>query len=226
MRLPQAFRPEKKVNIENFVETSEEKRIDRMLSNYEDFKERVKEISNHIHSWKYKLCKEVIIEISYNKKDLERLSREMKITKEDGYLGLYLSSLTNKIIKEKDTITLRLNGKLDCLGSYLKKGKLVIEFKESNVRQAVNIGKLHSLDYWSMPEGPRKISEKKVEKKNNNNLLGFHMAGGTIFVKGNVGKELGFNMTGGEIHVNGKIEHIDPDCKGKIYHRGELIWPK
>jgi len=58
------------------------------------------------------------------------------------------------------------------------------------------------------------------------NWTGYNMKGGKIYIQKNAGKKTGYQMSGGEIHVEGEIEHISSSCKGKIYHRGELVWPK
>jgi hypothetical protein len=57
-------------------------------------------------------------------------------------------------------------------------------------------------------------------------ILGFEMRGGVITVNGNAGKYVGAKMRGGEIHINGEYESIGDGHSGKIYHKGNLIWPK
>ncbi len=74
--------------------------------------------------------------------------------------------------------------------------------------------------------------------------VGYHMAGGSIVVEGNAGaavgsdlqngsitirgnaRAVGDDMRGGEIHVDGSLGYIRAFFGGKIFHRGELIWPK
>ncbi|MBI4919464.1 hypothetical protein HY837_06015 [archaeon] len=69
-------------------------------------------------------------------------------------------------------------------------------------------------------------SGKIIIKGNAGDQVGNNMVSGKIFIKGNTGYRTGLDMFGGEIHVEGEIGSIDKTCRGKIYHKGELVWPE
>ncbi len=57
--------------------------------------------------------------------------------------------------------------------------------------------------------------------------IGMYMKKGKITVNGNANYHLGLDAEGGEIYIGGEIkEKIRDHCKAKIYHKGELVWPK
>jgi len=208
MRLPQTFIPEKKQNINEILQEPKEEinpnAIEELLKSCKKFLEKEQNLP---FSRCYELGEELANEIKYNKKDLEKLSQEITITEKDKYLGLYLSALVNKIIKEKEMITLKLDKKWDCLGAYLRKGILEIDS---------NIGN---------ETGCEMTGGKIIIKGNAGYYTGSQVKNGELIIYGDTGEWTGLEMAYGEIYVEGEIESFDYDCKGKIYQRGRLIHP-
>jgi len=56
------------------------------------------------------------------------------------------------------------------------------------------------------------------------NGTGWCMTNGKIIVNGDVKTHTGFLMLDGELHISGDIKHIAPECHGKIYNKGKLVW--
>lgn len=152
------------------------------------------------YSEMYNLAEEIAEKTVYTKDDLEDLSQEIaapskhnwykedlneeeRIEKgilyenEHSYLGLYLSALVNKIIKEDDVIRLAMNDlKLEGLGAYLKKGFLRIE------------GSTRFYTGFKMQGGTLIVEEST------GNYTGFKMQGGTLIVRKTAGFRTGIHM--------------------------------
>jgi len=208
MKLPKAFVPDKKYDLDKILEDPEltPKTIKKLLKNCEIYIKE-KEKDSRFNSL-YKLSEELASEITYNKKDIEYLSQKITIEK-NIILGFHFSALVNKIIKANDTITLKFNNPLMGLGFNLDKGKLTI------------IGDVENWTGYWMKGGEMCI------QGSTKGWIGYNMKGGKIAIAEDMlGKWIGYEMKGGEIHVDGEIGDIYSACKGKIYQRGKLIWPK
>ncbi len=58
------------------------------------------------------------------------------------------------------------------------------------------------------------------------NCVGHDMSCGKITVQGNAGCFAGLGMGGGELHLEGDYKSLGSLLQGRIYHRGELIFPR
>jgi glutamate synthase domain-containing protein 3 len=61
------------------------------------------------------------------------------------------------------------------------------------------------------------------------NDVAWDLIGGRITINGNAGNKVGIWMNGGEIRLEGEYESLSYYCwiyGGRIYHKGELIFPK
>jgi formylmethanofuran dehydrogenase subunit C len=75
--------------------------------------------------------------------------------------------------------------------------------------------------------GNRMSGGRVFVRGNANTYCGQEMEGGTLSVSGDVGADCGWLMRGGQIHVDGIIAGLSKSIKGgRIFHKGELIWPK
>ncbi len=57
-------------------------------------------------------------------------------------------------------------------------------------------------------------------------FAGIDMTAGTMLIMGGAGDFLGRFAENGEIHVEGELKRISSDCRAKLYHKGEQVWPK
>jgi len=178
----------------------------------------------------YEKYAELASTIIYSKDDLEDLSKEIIANNSDfnrKLLGMYMSALVNNIIGKEDKITLYSNERLGYLGTYLAKGTLVLKGKTGFCAGYYMKGgnlKIEDSCYdfvgYKMSKGDITI-ECDAE-----GYLGCLMTGGKIMAEEDAGGSVGDLMQSGEIHVKGKIKDIAPTCRGKIYQKGRLIWPK
>jgi len=206
MRLPQAFVREKKYEkeVERLMQEPKKETIDLLLESCDEYLKEEEKYEYFTES--YELGQELANRSNYNKKELEELSQ--KIIDKADYIGFYFSALVNKIIWEEKAITLYFAKELIGLGACLEKGIFVIK------------GNTASRTGFEMKGG------KLYVHGNTGRWTGAYMEGGELIISRNAGADTGFAMKDGKIHVKGEIESIHNSCKGKIYHRGELIWPK
>jgi len=166
MKLPKAFVPKKNL----------EKTVERLLKNPKVNPDRVsllldhcEEIvnMNHFNLTKIiKIGREAANELKYTKEDLEIMSLRLSTVRTNFWLGLYISILLNKVIKEDDEVILNFGKEMSCLGSFLERGTIIIP---------------HDVDYnsgWFM-RGGRLIIEGNAGYR-----TGENMRGGDIYVDG------------------------------------------
>lgn len=145
----------------------------------------------------YKTGVELAEDIIYTKHDLEEFSQRIPLKRNDHvYLGVYLSALINKVITEKDVLTLNLNAELDGLGAYLERGTIII--------------KRGTLDYTgSFMEGGTIIVYGDVR-----DFTGLSMKKGRIIVRGQIkGHYTGLCMIGGEVIKTARKVSLDSIIK-------------
>jgi len=206
MKLPKVFVPEKKLEkkVEMLSKEPEQLKNNMLLESCKEYLIQEKKCNDFMES--YELAEKITKKINPDQKDLEHLSELIKNEKK--WLSIYFSALVNKIIDEDDIMTFNFYEQLCCLGSYLEKGTLVIE------------GNTGTRTGFKMKGGNIQV------QGNATHWTGLYMEGGIIHIQGNAGESTGWGMKDGEIHVDGKINHIDIFCRGKIYNKGELVWPK
>jgi len=164
--------------------------------------------------------------ISYSSKDVEELGNRIKpgTTK---ILGVYISALVNKVIKEKETIVLDLKAELDGIGINFKRGKLVVK-GDTNDYTAYHMagGKMivkgdtndHTADYM---ESGNFMVEGSV-----NDCTGCFMGGGKLTIGGNANKYTCYQLDGGKVIVKGKIKDLSPYFRKGVIKEGNRIVKK
>ncbi len=183
-----------------------------------------------------------------NVRDFSFMLRDYQ-DREDFYLsGLFLSALINAGRgKNFEVITRHLSKKLYFIGLESDKNILVIGDTGWQTGTRKYPGKLVIKGNTKGLTGAEMICEGKiivhgdVEENTgiglrggeiivNGNVKGAgtgkSMRSGKITVNGTVDYSIGEEMTGGEIHVNGELAGIAKKCKGTIYQRNKLLWPK
>jgi len=127
----------------------------------------------------------------------------------DKYVGYMVSAMVNQIINDSDKIVLRPRMKMNRLGCFFERGKMVIEGDTNNFTGYM---------MWGV---------KLTGNGNAGNYTCLRMQGGRVVIKGDVKGELGTQMLKGDIYVHGGIKRLYNDCKAaNIYNFGEKIWPK
>jgi hypothetical protein len=162
----------------------------------------------------YSIAEEAIKGINYAAEDIEEFCYVLDKTDQVPYLitgpaGVYISALCNNAQEEEIVLRLQDVGiKINLLGYRLPEGKrLIIEG---------NVGDFTGISL----EGGELIIEGSAK-----NYTGAGMKKGRIVVKQNVGFNTGHGMTGGEILVGGRIKGLGKVVGGKIYEKGQLVFP-
>jgi len=128
MKLPKSFIPEKDLDskVKNLLKEPDYsfKNINLLLSTCKEFLEEEVHFS---HNEAYFFSLDLVKNISYSKEDIEKLSEEIVSINYTDWLGLHFSALINKIIQNDDIITLNFHKKLTGLGTYMEKGKLIVD---------------------------------------------------------------------------------------------------
>lgn len=150
-----------------------------------DISEQFSEKGEFSYGKRYLKGVELTKNLKYTLKDVEELTKNIGLIRQDPYFGVFLSVLINKVITKEDKIVLTLDGKLNGLGMCLQKGTVVIE------------GDLHDNTGAYMEGG------KLIVKGNTNNLTGHSMKGGELIIKGNTNDWTGNFMEGGKVTVEG-----------------------
>ncbi|MBU4501181.1 MAG: hypothetical protein KKA79_01200 [Nanoarchaeota archaeon] len=169
---------------------------------------------------KYLVGTKLANEISYTKEDLRIASGNLELKYLDKYnevvqncmtylqvaeynLGLYLSALTNKILAKEEIIVLEPNFLYGCMGAYVEKGTLIIDFDVGN-----NAG-------FCMLGG------NVIVRGNADDSAGCNMTDGELIIEGCLGNNTGTSMEGGIIRVSGNIKSIASNYKNGIIIQGE-----
>lgn len=179
------------------------KTISELLFSCDDFLQKMIRID---HKAMYLTGTNLAREFDYTKYDLEGLSEKITISKDyrlsGGFLGFYLSALTNKILTEEETVILRPRIKLFGLGLYQQKGIVIIKGHTGTYTGAYMNGGILMI------------------KGSVDSLTGFNKKGGDIIVEGRVGDYTADHMEGGRIlvvngHKKNPLDYFD--------ERGEVI---
>jgi len=214
MKLPKIFKPKK--NLENLTKSliKNSPTVLKMLDGCEEFLQNKK---NKTFENKYLQGELIAKKITYTKRELEELSKVIVLEQKekgpsniynDPSIGIYLSALVNKVIKNEDMIMLSVSTEFSGLGSYMKQGVVIVR------------GDLGDYTCNNMEGG------LMVVKGNTKGNTANYMSGGKLMIDGNVGWFTGWGMKKGEVYIEGTVSHISPNCKGKIYNKDELIWPE
>ncbi|MBU4502376.1 MAG: hypothetical protein KKA79_07295, partial [Nanoarchaeota archaeon] len=188
MKFPKSFIPDKdlKNNIEKLIKepkknkTFSELGVEYLIQSCDEFLTDQKRKDMFAGR---SIAKRIADEIIYTKQELEELSKRITVKKEtDRQLGIYLSFLVNKIIKEKDIIKLTLKHELKYIGTKLSRGTLIVKG---------NVGKYSG---WCMTGGELII-------EGNAKSAGWFMRGGHYTLKGNAIGDVGAGMADGYITV-------------------------
>ncbi len=181
----------------------------------------------------YKIACKILENINYSAKAVEEFSNDFWKLQElytdfadfKSKAGIFLSALTNVKVGDKDlNLNLRdLKEPLDYLGSFLEKGRIIIEgnvgdrlghmMKSGCVEVKGNAGEKAGSDMY----GGQIIIHGDVGHR-----AGHYMWSGKMEIKGNTGYMLGYNMLGGEITVHGDTQDMVGNwmTKGSIRIRG------
>jgi len=253
MKLPKTFRTVKKLDkkIEELIDYKPKEHLIYNEKNLVDMSlglnKFLKKSGGLYEHESYNLALQIAKGIRYNADDLTLFSKLIIDYNSD--IGLYLSGLTNKIIKNS-SVVLKPLFELDCIGYNLSKGKLIVEGNLGYSAGAKMTGG-HMIVYgnadtsagYEMKGGKITVSGNVTDNLGDTmyggqilvqgdagSFIGTYMDGGKIIVKGNV-KEIG-ELYNGELHVYGKIGQMNLadlkviDSKAKIFHQGKQIYPK
>lgn len=186
------------------------KKIDRLLSSCDQFLN----LAFGNSEVKYGIGEKIAGQYSYTLEDIESLSKRALLEDMPLWpsfnvenLGFYFSALINKIIDENDTVKLALRTKLDGIGSYLAKGKIVVDGNAGS---------------WA---GAYMTGGNLVVLNNAGDYIGYEMVNGIITVSGKVGGTVGYQANGGEIYADDIESWIALSCKATVYKKGKKIWP-
>lgn len=177
---------------------------------------------------KYHIAKMVANGMRYTKQDIEKLAEKIgDHYRDDFFLGFYLSALINRIITEKDHITLPLDTELSGLGSHLERGKVEVEWSAySHTGDCMKGGELiiqgdtTSFTACYMTGGLLK-TRKMID------YACYFMKGGKAITEQITGIEPGCGMEKkSELWITKNTTRISPNCKGTIYLKNKKIWPK
>jgi len=164
----------------------------------------------------YETGLELAEKIDYNRADLKKLCGKLVDRPE---LGLYVSALVNKIIKETEVMELDFKDEFNGLGAYLKQGTLIINNAKYFAGYHMEGGKIIIRNDASDRVG-WKMKGGNIFIKGDAGLdTGGYMENGLIYVKGNTGNLAGFNMSNGQIIISGK----SGNNLGKFMQAGKII---
>ncbi|MBU4501823.1 MAG: hypothetical protein KKA79_04470 [Nanoarchaeota archaeon] len=243
IKIPGTFRPKKSLdkNIESLLKEAEKgyksRDVDELKKTSSQF---LLENNCSMIDCKivYDRASAMIENLEYTLKDVEELSRRTEIGVSI-ILGLYISALINRIITEKDIVTLSPNEKLSCLGIYMPKGTMIIQrdvnnyvgafMKSGNIMVKGNAmeysghhmkgGSIEILGNVTNHTGSGNEGGKITVDGNSNNYTGYYMAEGSLTVKGNSNYRTGFSMSGGELVIEGNTYR----GTGSAMYGGKLI---
>lgn len=177
---------------------------------------------------KYDIALRATIGMKYTKHDIEKLAGKIgDHYRDELFLGFYLSALINRIITEKDHITLPLDTELSGLGSHLERGKVEVEWSAySETGDCMTGGELiiqgdtTSFTASYMTGGLLK-TRKMID------YACYFMKGGKAITEQITGIEPGCGMEKkGELWIAKSTTRISTSCEGKIYLKNKKIWPK
>ncbi|MBU4502537.1 MAG: hypothetical protein KKA79_08115 [Nanoarchaeota archaeon] len=244
MKFPKTFRPGKDLDgkiedllsLESLVYNPEV--INALLAVGEEFLENKYDDYENF----YDIGVGLVRGLRYGLKDVEEMSKRIKYG-QSRFLGVYLSVLVNKVITEKDIVTLTLEEKLNCIGMYLQKGTLIIKgntidytgrgmkggmlIVEGNANNTTGCymegGNLIVKGNANDATGGSMVGGKLIVEGNANDDTGYYMSGGELVVEGNAKDYTGHGMVGGELVVEGKIKSISGYFKKGIIVEGGKV---
>lgn len=146
--------------------------------------------------------------------------------------GLFLSLIANLAMRNKDDVInlyLRnLNTPLDYIGSWMERGKIIIQKDAGNhVGEYMRGGQVVIKGDAGEWVGDDMHGGRIVVYGNVKDWLGNCMTGGLIEVLGNAERLIGMSMSGGKIIVyENNIGYIELTGKEKVYIKGKLFSKK
>lgn len=229
------------MNIENYLDDlgeqklQEEKKIvvvenpilEVLCRKYEEW---LKKITDYANYWtNYGTGFELIKKAKYTAKDVKDFSFLLKRYERNRFFestgGLFLSAVINNSQESNlEVITGHFN-QIDCVGYCNKKNLIIFGNAGYGVGHGCQEGLLRVVGNAGRWTGSSMDGGTLIVEGNTGDDTGWCMSGGKLIVKGNAGDHTGWHMSGGEIHVEGKIVSIGPDCLGKVYREGKLVWP-
>lgn len=255
MKIPTIFLPEQRSlerNIEDILKKEMDARPDpvavkALLKSCEELSKVRLELNNSNPEVPemYERYNQLAEKIDYSKKDLERFCRILYLEKNSGdvFLGLYISALVNKIIKEEDDIILEPAFKLSGLGAFLPRGSLRIIGNTLAYTGAYMAGGALVLvgDSGSFT-GMKKKGGDITVTHDAGSFAASYMEGGTFKAKklesfsvycmenGKVvadeieDNNIGWMMRGGELHASKIIGRVHKTCEGKVYLNDKQVF--
>jgi len=192
--------------------------VDKLLNAFE----KIKDLKVDYFDF-YEKASEKLNSINYSLKDIEDLCPV--IEGDEDKIGIYISAAINKIIKDGEEVRLNFgNRKINFLGMYLSRGKVIVEGDAGYyVGYEMDGGNINVEGGASYYVGREMKGGSIYIKGNAGDDVGEEMKGGTISIGGNAGKCVGDFSEGGEIRIEGNYKSIGENCKAKIYHKGKLI---
>lgn len=228
MRIPKIFvsEKEKRFNKRAYVKSKASKNLDGLLKSCEKFLEKQKNmqgieakyetgfgVAEEDRMWYTKLC--------YTKKDLQNLVEELTVDeKNDCHLGVYVSVLLNKLIREKDVIVLKPKAMLTGLGTGLKTGTLIIKGDVADQTGLYLCGGKIIVEGNAENATGSGMTLGEIELRGNAKYFtGRGLRGGRITVLKSVKGFTGSHMVAGDIIIHGDTE----ECTGEFMSGGSIL---
>lgn len=243
MRLPRTFTKEKDLSDKLNYFLYEGKHDMSAVTMLEDLG---REFTTNIKDYNslYNIAKDLTREVRYTLKHVEEFSDRL-LSGECFSIGVFLSALVNKIIRNDDIVTLKLKPSLDCIGMNLERGTLIVKgdvrdfagraMKSGNL---IIEGNANNSTGCSMEGGFIAVKGSAKDYTGNainegiilvhgntQNLAGYDMKGGKLVIEGDAYDSLGNFMNGGEIIIEGNAGSYTGSLMngGKITVEGRIM---
>ena len=221
-----------------YLDSIERSGVNELLSVFE----KMKDVEFDYYSSFYEIFSKELNFITYSLKDIEDLCPIIK--GDEDRIGIYISAAINKIIKDGDEVRLNFrNRRIDFIGMYLSKGKVIVEgdagdsFGRLMKGGSIHIkGNARSYVGYEMENGSIIVEGNArdnvgsgmkggsiIVEGNARDNVGSGMKNGNIIIEGNAGNNIGYYSQTGEIRIDGEYKSIWWGCEAKIYHKGKLI---
>ncbi|MEM5881796.1 MAG: hypothetical protein QXJ14_03705 [Candidatus Aenigmatarchaeota archaeon] len=186
-----------------YLDSIERSGVNKLLNIFKEIEEEIKNTEFIIYSSFYEMVSKELNFITYSLKDIEDLCPIIK--GDEDRIGIYISAAINKIIKDGDEVRLNFrNRRIDFIGMYLSKGKVIVEGDVgNNVGHGMKGGSIHIKGNARSYIGYEMENGNIIVKGNAGDFVGSWMKGGSIHIKGNAGVGVGFGMENGNIIVKG-----------------------
>ncbi|MEM2174767.1 MAG: hypothetical protein QXI58_04000, partial [Candidatus Micrarchaeia archaeon] len=202
-----------------YLDSIERSGVNELLSVFE----KMKDVEFDYYSSFYEIFSKELNFITYSLKDIEDLCPIIK--GDEDKIGVYISAVINKIIKDEDEVRLNFGDRrINFIGMYLSKGKIIVEGNAGDfVGSWMKGGSIHIKGNGRNYVGYEMGNGNIIVEGNAGGFVGCRMKGGIIHIKGNAGSFVGCYSKGGEIRIDGEYKSIGDGCKANIYHKGKLV---